>query len=97
MRTAETRAALTPYGIDFVDEDDAWCCFLRFRKQITDARCAHADEHLDEFGAADMKEWNTRFARHSARKQRFAGSRRSHEENAFWDFCSKGNEFFRVF
>ena len=44
--------------------------------------CAHADEHLNKIGARDRKKRHIRFAGHGTRQQRFAGSRRAHEQNA---------------
>src|SRR6185437_16627468 len=45
---AESGAAMTPDGIDLVDEDDARRVCLALFKQVADAARADADEHLDE-------------------------------------------------
>ena len=53
-------------GIDLVDEDDAGRTLLALLEEIAHARCAHADEHLDEVGAGDGEKGDRGLARHSA-------------------------------
>jgi hypothetical protein len=42
--------------VDFVDEDDARRVLLALLEEVTDARRADADEHLDEIRSADREE-----------------------------------------
>jgi len=51
-------------------------------EQVSDARCADADEHLDELRAGDGEKWHARFARHSAREEGLAGARRPDKKHA---------------
>ena len=53
VAAAQARASLTSDRVDFVDEDDARHVLLRLLEQISDARCAHAYEHLNEVRTAD--------------------------------------------
>ena len=66
MRSAKSRPALAADRINFVNEHDARRAFFCFRKQVTNARRADADEHLHEFRSADVKEWDIGFAGHGA-------------------------------
>src|SRR5579863_9615368 len=76
VSATEARAALTPDRIDLVDEDDAWRALFRLLEEIADARCADADEHLDEIGARDREERDACLAGDCAREQRLSGTRR---------------------
>ena len=79
-----------------VDEDDAGSVLLALFEQVTHARGAHADEHLDEIGAADREERHVRFARDRARKQRLAGAGRAHEEDALGNAATELLELLRL-
>jgi len=45
-------------------------------EQVADTGSAHADEHLDEFTAADGEERHAGFSGNSFRQQRFTGAGR---------------------
>ena len=90
---AEARAALAADGVDLVDEHDAGLTLLRSVEQISDARRADADEHLDEVGAGNGEERHVRLPRHSLREQRFTRARRADEEDAFRDARAEVGEF----
>ena len=85
MSAAEARAAVPPNGIDLVDEDDARRVFLGIVEQVAHTGRAHADEHLDEVGTGNREEGHPRLPRDRAGEQRFTGSGRAHEQNAFRD------------
>src|SRR6202034_4317434 len=57
VAAAEPGAAMTPDGVDLVHEDDAGAVLLGLLEEVTHARGADADEHLDEVRARDRKEW----------------------------------------
>ncbi len=73
VAAAEAGSAVTPDGIDLIDEDDAGRVLLRLVEHVADARSAHADEHLDEIGARDREERHLGFAGDRAREQGLPG------------------------
>ena len=85
MTSAKTRAALSADRIDLIDEDDRGSIFLSLLEEVTNTRCADADEHLNEIRARDREEINARLARNCARKQSFTGTRRAHQQHALRD------------
>ena len=82
VAAAEAGTTMAADGIDLIDEHDARGILLPLLEQVANARRADADEHLDEIGAADGKEWNVRLAGNGPRQQRFPRSRRAHEKDA---------------
>ena len=56
VAAAEPGAAMAADGVDLVDEDDAGGVLLALHEEVTDARGADADEHLDEVRARDGEE-----------------------------------------
>jgi hypothetical protein len=64
--------------------------------KMTHARCADADEHLDEVGTGDREERHARFACDGAREQRLTGARRPVEKNALRDRRAERLELLRV-
>ena len=64
VSAAEACAAVTSYGVNLVNEDDAGSGLFTLLEQITDAARADADEHLDEVRAGDREERNVRLACH---------------------------------
>jgi len=51
VTAAETRAAMAADRVDLVHEDDARRGLLGLLEEVTHARGADADEHLDEVGS----------------------------------------------
>ncbi len=96
IAAAKTGAAMTPDGVDFVDEHDAGRIFLRLLEHVAHARSADADEHLDEIGARDGEERHIGFARNGAGQQRLAGSRRADQQNALGDAAAQPLKFLRI-
>jgi hypothetical protein len=96
MPATEARATMTADSVDLVDEHDARRVLLTLLEQVADARRADADEHLDEVRAADREERHIGFTGHRTRQQRFAGARRSHEQDAFRDAPAELLEFLRL-
>ena len=89
MSATHTRTTLASNGVDFVDENDAWCIFLRFRKKVTYAARANTDKHFYKFRTRDRKEWHIRLARYSARQQRFTSTWMSDQQHALWNLRPK--------
>ena len=85
IAAAETGAAMTADGVDFVDEDDAGRVLLGLLEHVAHAARADADEHLDEVGARDGEEGHVGFARDGAGEQRLAGARRADQQHALGD------------
>ena len=75
--------------VELVDEHDARRLRFGLRKQIADARRAHADEHLDELRSAQAEERHLGFARDGARQQRLAGARRADEQHALGNLAAE--------
>ena len=48
VTATQTCATLATYGIDFIDEDNARCCFLGLFEHVTHTRCTNTDEHFHE-------------------------------------------------
>ncbi len=83
-------------GVDLVDEDDTGRLLLRLAEQVAHARGADADEHLDEVGAGEGEERDTRLAGDGLRQQRLAGARRADEEHALGQLAAQLGELLRV-
>jgi len=82
VSAAEPRAAVTPYGVELVDENDAGRMALGLNEEIPYPGGADADEHFDEVAAADDEERNARFAGYRLGEEGFTRPRRAHEQNA---------------
>ena len=65
-------------------------------EHVADAAGADADEHLNEFRAADRKERHARLAGHGPGQQRLAGARRPHQQNALGHMAAEPLELFRA-
>ena len=87
---------MTADCVDFVDEDDAGSVLLALLEEIADAACADADEHFDEVRTGDGEERNVGFAGDCAGEQRFAGSRRSDEQDALGNAAAELLELLRL-
>src|SRR5512144_1918410 len=96
MAAAQARTAVPPYRIDLVDEDDAGRVLLALLEEVSDARSAHTDEHLDEVGAADREERHASLAGDRPRKERLARSRRADQEHTLGDLAAELLELLRV-
>ena len=55
----------TAYGIDLVDEDDAWTLLLGLLEKVTHSRGTDAHEHLHEVGTRHREEWYTSLSGYS--------------------------------
>ena len=81
VASAHAGAPMATDRINLVHEDDAWRRFLGLPEQISDTRCTHTDEHLDEVAAADRKERNPCLTRDGASEQRLPSSGRPVEQD----------------
>ena len=61
--------------VELVDEDDRGRRLLGLREQVTHARGADADDHLDELRGRHLEERHAGLAGDRAREQRLAGAR----------------------
>src|SRR5207248_11800429 len=76
------RAAAAPTdGVDLVHEDDAAPVLARCPKEITHARGADADVHLDEVRARGPQEWHPGLAGDGPREQGLAVPRRADQQD----------------
>src|SRR5262249_47362036 len=90
VTAAQAGAAVAADGVDLVHEHDARRRLLGLLEQVAHAGGADADEHLDEVGAGDGEEGNTRLAGDRAREQRLTGAGRAVEQNALGDSRAEG-------
>ena len=79
---SQAGAAVPADGVDLVDEQDRRGSVFGRLEHIADPAGPDADEHLDEFGAADREKRHPRLAGHSPCEQSLAGPRRTHQQNA---------------
>src|SRR5215470_15152514 len=75
--------------VDFIYKDDTRSVLFALLEEITNSRCADANEHLDEIRPADRKERHIRFTRNRAGKKSFSGTRRPNQQNAFGDSAAQ--------
>src|SRR5262245_31745759 len=87
---------MAPYGVDFVDENDAGGILFALFKEIAHAARAHADEHLDKIRTGDREKRNVGFASNRAGQQRFASSRRADEQYSLGNATAQLLELLRL-
>ena len=96
VTAAETCAALTTHGVDFVDEDEAGGVLLALSEEVAHARSAHAHEHFHEVGTGNGEERHTGFTGHGAGQQGLAGSGRAYEQHALGNAAAKARKLARI-
>ena len=96
VAAAEAGAAVPADGIDLVDEDDAGRVLLGLLEHVAHARCADADEHLDEVGAGDGEEGHIGLAGNGACDQRLAGAGRADQQRAARNTAAEPLELLRI-
>ena len=96
VAAAEPAVAVFADGIDLIDKDNAGGVLLRLVKQVADAGCADADEHLDELRTGEGEEGALRFAGHGFGQQGLARSGRAHQQRALGQLCADLRIFARV-
>ena len=80
VTATEASAALTAYGVDFVDEYDAGCILFRLLEHVANPRRADTDKHFHEIGTGNAEEWDFRFASNGAGEQGFTGTGRANHQ-----------------
>ena len=83
IAAAKTRATLTPYRIDFINENNTRRIFTTLLKHITHTRRANTNKHFDKIRTAYRVKRNIGFPCYCLRKQGFTRSWRTDHENAF--------------
>src|SRR5262249_880915 len=96
MSTAYAMAAVTAYGVNFVDKNDARPGFLSLLEHVANARGADADKHLHEIRAADGKKRHVRFTSDGARQQSFTRARRPDHQHALGNTATEFLKFFWI-
>src|SRR3954447_17658607 len=96
VTAAQAGTAMAADRVDLVHEDDAGRVLLGLLEQVTHARGADADEHLDEVRPRDREERHARLARDRAGEQRLAGARGPIQKNALRDPRAERLELLRV-
>ena len=82
MAASETSTSLSAYGINFVDEDNAWCSLLRFLEHVTHTARTDTDKHLDKVRTGNAVERYICLAGNCLGKQGLAGSRMTAQKHA---------------
>src|SRR2546429_641586 len=95
-RAAETGASVAADRVDLVHEHDARRSLLGLLEEVTHARGADADEHLDEVGARDREERNACLARDRTRQQGLTGTRRPVQQHTLGDARAERLELLRI-
>ena len=91
----KARSTVPADGVDLVDEHDGGgLCFGLF-EEVSDPRCANADEHLDEVRTRDREERNACLARDCTGKQRLSGPGRPEQQHPLRDLGAQGPELVR--
>ena len=55
-------ASAPSYGINFIDEDEAWSAFSRLIKHIPHATGSHTHKHFDKIRSADAEKRSVSFS-----------------------------------
>ena len=96
VTAAQTRAALTADGVDFIDEDDGRRMLLGLLKQVTHTGGTDTDVEFDEVGTGDREERNSRLAGDCLGKQSLTGTGRADEQHTLGDACAHLGKAFGV-
>ena len=97
MAPAQTGAALTADGVNFVNKNNTRAVLLRLIEKIADAARPDPNEHLDKFRTRYREERNARLPGDRLRQQRFTGPRRTDKKDALRNPRAKRNKFLRFF
>ena len=97
MAAAHASAALTAYGIDFIDKDDTGRIFLGLFKQIADTGSPHAHKHFHKVGPADAEERHTGLSGYRPGQQGFPCARRAIQQYPFGNFGANFIKLLRRF
>src|SRR5206468_2042698 len=89
-------AAHAADGVDLVDEKQTQNVLFRRLEHIANPAGADADEHLDEFRAADRKEWHAHLTGDGAGQQRFAGPQWTDQQHAFGNLRAQLLKLFKA-
>ena len=89
VTTAKTCATLTPYCINFINEDDTGCRLLGLFKHVAHAGGTDTDKHLDKIGTRDREEGNLGFTGNGLGQQSLTCTRLANHENAFGDLAAQ--------
>ena len=78
MSAAHSGTSATGHCIDLINENDTWCIFLCFFKQVADTGSAHTYEHFYKIRTGNGKKWNSRFSGYCLCKKGLTGSWRAY-------------------
>ncbi len=96
-RESGVLAACAAYGVDLVYEDYARRLLLGLLEEVSDARGAHADEHLHEVRSRDREERHVGFASNGLGQQRLTRSRRAYQQRSLRDLGAQRLILVRLF
>src|SRR5579884_1988987 len=94
VSATQTCSAVTAYGVNFINKDDAGGVLLALLKQIADTARAHT--HFHEVRAGNREKRNIGFSGDSARQQRFTCARRSNQQHALGNAPAELLELLRL-
>ena len=96
MTTAKSGTSSTCYGINLVNKYNTWCILLRLSKQISYTGSTDSDKHFHKIRTGNGKKRYMCFAGNRFGKQSLTGSRRTNQQNSFWDSCTQLNILIRT-
>jgi hypothetical protein len=89
--------ALTPNGIQLIDENEARGVLFRILKEISNPRGTDTHKHFHKLGSANAKKRHPSFSSHCPGQQGFPCTRRPYQEDALGDFRPQIIELLGVF
>ena len=92
----EPRAAPAPDGVDFVEEYDAGAVILGLFEQVSNARSADADKHLNKVRAGDGEKRHFGLAGDGLGEHGLAGTGVAHEQHAAGDAPAEALELLGI-
>ena len=83
-------------SIDLIDKDNAGGAFLGLLKKVPDSGSSHAHKHLHKLRTGKREKGHMRLSRHCLCQQGLSGSRRSHQQRAFWQLSADFGIILRI-
>src|SRR3989344_3198027 len=97
VRTAESAAALSAHGVNFINKHNAGRSLFALRKQVAHAAGPNTHKHFHKSRTAHVVKRHVCFASHGTGEQRLSCSRAAHEQYAFGNFGAEFDEFLWIF
>ena len=96
VSTAQPVAARASYGVDLIDEHQAWRALAGLLEHVAHTAGADADKHLHKVRAADAEKTRVGLASDGLGQKRLASAGRANHQDALGDLAAKFLEFFWI-